>query len=77
MLNGVVIQNHVELKGRTLYNKPPTYTPHPEKTPISLQYHKDAVQYRNIWVRENMSPLEPELPETYRWSTDSKKNKKK
>ena len=77
MLNGVVIQNHVELKGRTLYNKPPTYEPHPEKTPISLQHHNNPVQYRNIWVRENMAPLQPELPDTYRWSIDSKKKKKK
>ena len=77
MLNGVVIQNHVELKGRTLYNEPPTYVPHPEKTSISLQHHKNPVQYRNIWVRENMAPLEPQLPDEYRWSTDSKKKKKK
>ena len=76
MLNGVVIQNHVELKGRTLFNGPPTYLPHPEKTAISLQYHRNRVQYRNIWVRENMTPLEPQLPEKYRWLSDSKKKKK-
>ncbi len=67
LLNGVVIQNHVELKGRTLYNKPPTYEPHPEKTAIYLQFHKDAVRYRNIWVRENVSAQQPQLPQEYRW----------
>ena len=72
MLNGVLIQNHVELKGRTLYNAPPTYVPHQEKTAISIQHHNNPVRYRNIWVRENVSPLEPQLPEEFQWSADSK-----
>lgn len=50
--NGVVIQNHFELEGDTPYNRPPAYTPHPPKGPISLQYHGNPVQFRNIWIRE-------------------------
>lgn len=67
LLNGVLVQNHVELKGRTLYNGPPSYEPHPEKMPIHLQFHRDAVQYRNIWVRENVVAQDPKLPETFQW----------
>ena len=54
--NGVLIQNHVELTGGTYYDRKPSYTPHPEKTPIQLYYHGDAVKFRNIWLRE-LHPL--------------------
>ena len=50
--NGVVIQNHTELKGDTSYVRPPVYQKHEAKQPIFIQYHKDAVQFRNIWIRE-------------------------
>jgi len=50
--NGVVIQNHFELLGDTPYNRPPEYRAHPDKGPISLQYHGNPVRFRNIWVRE-------------------------
>lgn len=50
--NGVLIQNHFELQGDTPYHRAPEYTPHPEKGPISLQYHGNPVRFRNIWVRE-------------------------
>lgn len=55
--NGVLIQNHVELKGGTYFNRPPSYDKHPAKMPISLQNHGNPVQFRNIWVRE--LPLGP------------------
>ena len=50
--NGVLIQNHFELKGDTPFNRPPEYKVHPLKGPISLQDHKNPVRFRNIWVRE-------------------------
>jgi hypothetical protein len=52
--NGVVIQNHFELKGDTPYSRPPKYTQHADKGPISLQDHGDPVRFRNIWVRPIM-----------------------
>ena len=52
--NGVLVQNHVALKGPTLYIGTPSYHQHgPE--PIKLQAHGDPsapISYRNIWVRE-------------------------
>ncbi len=50
--NGVLIQNHVELKGPAIYIGKPHYVQHPEKMPILLQDHGDKVRFRNIWVRE-------------------------
>lgn len=50
--NGVVVQNHTELVGSTLYDKPNTYSKHPDKLPLVLMYHGDPVRFRNIWVRE-------------------------
>ncbi len=54
--NGVIVQNHVALTGGTFFDRPPSYSPHPEKTPIALFYHGDPVKFRNIWVRE-LHPL--------------------
>lgn len=52
--NGVLVQNHVELKGETLYIGTPSYKKHgPE--PIKLQAHGDPsppISFRNIWVRD-------------------------
>jgi hypothetical protein len=50
--NGILIQNHAEIKGDTGGENPPIYTSHPEKMPIHLQDHGCPVRYRNIWVRE-------------------------
>lgn len=52
--NGVLIQNHVELKGGTVYIGQPQYTPH-GRSPIKLQAHGDpspVISFRNIWIRE-------------------------
>ncbi|MEP7278756.1 MAG: DUF1080 domain-containing protein [Bacteroidota bacterium] len=49
--NGVLLQNHTELTGQTLFIGTPFYKQHgPE--PIKLQAHGDPLSYRNIWVRE-------------------------
>ncbi len=50
--NGVLIQNHVEVKGTTTYIGEPRYEPHEAKAPLALQDHGNPVSYRNIWIRE-------------------------
>ncbi|MGB5376710.1 3-keto-disaccharide hydrolase [Muriicola sp.] len=51
--NGVLVQDHVEIKGTTPYIGWPKNTPH-GRGPIRLQDHGDnsRVSFRNIWVRE-------------------------
>ena len=51
--NGVVIQDHTEIKGNTPYIGWPKNDAH-GKGPLRLQDHGDdsRVSYRNIWVRE-------------------------
>ena len=51
MHNGVLVQNHYELKGATMYIGAPAYSAHGAK-PLSLQDHNHGVSYRNIWVRK-------------------------
>lgn len=48
--NGVLIQNNVKLKGRTLYIGHPYYKKH-GPLPLKLQDHGNPVSYRNIWIR--------------------------
>ena len=57
--NGVLIQNHFEIQGTTAYLEGPAYHAHPEKLPLSLQYHGNPVKFRNIWIRE-LEKYEPE-----------------
>ena len=52
--NGVLLQNHVALKGETRYIGAPEYHAH-GPTPIKLQAHGDPsppISFRNIWLRE-------------------------
>lgn len=53
LFNGVLVQNNVELKGRTEYIGQPSYKAH-GAAPIKLQAHGDPsepISFRNIWVR--------------------------
>ena len=50
-LNGVLVQDHTEIKGTTEYIGLPKTVPH-GKAPLKLQDHGNPVSYRNIWVRE-------------------------
>lgn len=52
--NGVLVQNHFELKGETLYIGKPFYKAY-DTAPIKLQAHGDKsepISFRNIWVRD-------------------------
>jgi len=52
--NGVLLQNHTEIKGETVYIGKPFYKKY-ESAPIKLQAHGDRsepISYRNIWIRE-------------------------
>jgi hypothetical protein len=53
-MNGVLVQNHFELKGETRNVGQPSYKPY-TSAPIALQAHGDPsppISFRNIWVRE-------------------------
>jgi hypothetical protein len=50
--NGVLVQNHVELLGPSVYRGQPEYRAHAPKLPLMLQDHGNPVSYRNIWIRE-------------------------
>lgn len=51
--NGVLIHHAAKLIGPTKHQKVATYpASHPEKAPISLQWHQDPIEFRNIWIRE-------------------------
>jgi len=53
-LNGVLVDNHFELKGETRYIGQPFYKKF-DRAPIKLQAHGDpspSMSFRNIWVRE-------------------------
>jgi len=50
--NGVLIQDHVEVKGTTFNTGTPYYQKHNDKEPLVLQDHDCLVSYRNIWIRE-------------------------
>jgi Domain of Unknown Function (DUF1080) len=52
--NNVLVQNHFQLKGETLYIGQPLYKKY-DTAPIKLQAHGDKsepISFRNIWVRE-------------------------
>ena len=56
--NGVLVQDHVQLKGETLYIGAPSYKKH-GPAPIKLQAHGDPsapISFRDIWVRDLTQP---------------------
>jgi hypothetical protein len=54
LFNGVLVENHFELKGETRYIGKPFYKAY-DRAPIKLQAHGDKsepISFRNIWIRE-------------------------
>ena len=51
LFNGVLVQNHQEQLGTTIWRQVPKYTPHAAEEPLSLQDHSQPVRFRNIWIR--------------------------
>jgi hypothetical protein len=56
IFNGVLVQDHVAMLGRTAHAARATYAPHEPKGPIRLQDHGDPIRFRNIWVRNLPAP---------------------
>ncbi len=56
--NGVLVQNHRELIGRTPHAQLGPYVAHDAELPLQLQNHHTKVRYRNIWVRRLALPEE-------------------
>ncbi|NLN92382.1 MAG: DUF1080 domain-containing protein [Candidatus Hydrogenedens sp.] len=53
--NGVLIQDHLELSGGTLWKSKHSvfpYEAHGDRGPVVLQDHGNPVSFRNIWIRE-------------------------
>ena len=51
LLNGVLVQNNVEIQGETSHDRAPHYIVIPTKAGLKLQDHGDLIRFRNIWVR--------------------------
>lgn len=52
VFNGVLVQNHKEFVGATVWRKNGVYKEHPIEQPLSLQDHGQPVRFRNIWIRK-------------------------
>jgi type 1 glutamine amidotransferase len=52
--NGILVQDHWEIKGTTFHKTPAHYQPHAKKLPLRLQDHGNPMRFRNVWIR----PLE-------------------
>ncbi|HLK67292.1 MAG TPA: DUF1080 domain-containing protein [Bryobacteraceae bacterium] len=52
LFNGVLVQDHKDYLGTTIWRQIGKYTAHPAEQPLSLQDHSQPVRFRNIWVRK-------------------------
>ncbi|QGJ68544.1 Large, multifunctional secreted protein [Planctomycetales bacterium 10988] len=75
--NGVAVHHRTEIKGNTAFNMPAMYEAYSGKGPLALQFHRDQVRFRNIWVRE-LNPIVGDYPaERAPWSPEVLKRQKK
>ena len=52
IFNGVLVQDHVDIKGPNVLRVGAPYEPTAERLPLRLQDHHHPVRYRNMWIRE-------------------------
>jgi hypothetical protein len=52
LFNGVMVHDHMQILGRTIYRQVPTYAAHGAEDPLSLQDHGYRVRFRNVWIRK-------------------------
>ena len=53
IFNGVVVQAAQDYLGQSTHKRNATYPKnHPAKGPLSLQWHSDPIEFRNIWIRD-------------------------
>ena len=55
-LNGVLVQDNVQLTGPTSWMMQKPYEAHPTEMSLKLQDHDSPVRFRNIWVRPLATP---------------------
>ena len=60
LFNGVMVHNHKESLGATVYREVAKYTRHDAEEPLLLQDHGHVVRYRNIWIRRTAGYDQPE-----------------
>lgn len=49
--NGVLVQNHQEIMGPTVWNQRSKYREHDDALPLMIQSHGHPLRYRNLWIR--------------------------
>lgn len=50
--NGVLVQDHRELRGTTAHHSPGKYEKHADKEPLRIQNHGNPVRFRSLWIRQ-------------------------
>jgi Domain of Unknown Function (DUF1080) len=58
--NGVMVHNHKESMGPTVYRQVAHYSADPAEDVLVLQNHDSRVRYRNIWIRRLQGYDRPE-----------------